>query len=65
MKNNSEPRRAKPKTYRQALTHWLKFYEEAVTESEARAAQTLVRSITLIPFEVFSIIFVSDVEENQ
>ena len=25
-----EPRRAKPKT------HWLKFYEEAVIESEAR-----------------------------
>ena len=23
-----EPRRAKPKTYRQAPTHWLKFYEE-------------------------------------
>ena len=30
-----EPRRAKPKTYRQAPTHWLKFYEEAVIESEA------------------------------
>ena len=28
-----EPRRAKPKTYRQAPTHWLKFYEEAVIES--------------------------------
>ena len=27
-----EPRRAKPKTYRQAQTHWLKFYEEAVIE---------------------------------
>ena len=25
-----EPRRAKPKTYRQAPTHWLKFYGEAV-----------------------------------
>ena len=25
-----EPRRAKPKTYRQAPTYWLKFYEEAV-----------------------------------
>ena len=24
-----EPRRAKPKTNRQAPTHWLKFYEEA------------------------------------
>ena len=33
-----EPRRAKPKTYRQAPTHWLKFYEEAVIESEARIA---------------------------
>ena len=33
-----EPRPAKPKTYRQAPTHWLKFYEEAVTESEARTA---------------------------
>ena len=33
-----EPRRAKPKTYRQAQTHWLKFYEEAVIESEARTA---------------------------
>ena len=29
-----EPRRAKPKTYLQAPTHWLKFYEEAVIESE-------------------------------
>ena len=33
-----EPRRAKPKTYRQASTHWLKFYKEAVIESEARTA---------------------------
>ena len=31
-----EPRRAKPKTYHQAPTHWLKFYEEAVIESEAQ-----------------------------
>ena len=30
-----EPWRAKPKTYRQAPTHWLKFYEEAVIEFEA------------------------------
>ena len=30
-----EPRRSKPKTYRQAPTHWLKFYEEAVIESES------------------------------
>ena len=33
-----EPRRAKPKTYREAPTHWLKLYEEAVIESEARTA---------------------------
>ena len=33
-----EPRRAKPKTYRQAPTYWLKFYEEAVIEFEARTA---------------------------
>ena len=31
-----EPRRAKPKANRQAPTHWLKFYDEAVIESEAR-----------------------------
>ena len=31
-----EPRRAKPKTYRQAPTHWLKFCEEAVIGFEAR-----------------------------
>ena len=31
-----EPRRAKPKTYRQAPTHWLKFYEEAVIGSNFR-----------------------------
>ena len=30
-----EPWRAKPKTYHQAQTHWLKFYEKAVIESEA------------------------------
>ena len=33
-----EPRRAKPKTYRQAPTHCYKFYEEAIIESEARTA---------------------------
>ena len=32
-----EPWRAKPKTYHQAPTHWLKFYEEAVIESESDA----------------------------
>ena len=36
-----EPRQAKPKTYRQAPTHWLKFYEEAVIESEARTAYNI------------------------
>ena len=39
-----EPRRAKPKTYRQAPTHWLKFYEEAVIESEARTAVVQFKS---------------------
>ena len=38
MKTIVEPRRAKPKTCRQAPIHWLKFYEEAFIESEARAA---------------------------
>ena len=31
-----KPLRAKPKTYRQAQTHWIKFYEEAVIESDVR-----------------------------
>ena len=31
-----ELRRAKSKTYRQALNRWLKFYQEAVIESEAQ-----------------------------
>ena len=39
-----EPRRAKPKTYCQAPTHWLKFYEEAVIESEARTAVVQLKS---------------------
>ena len=39
----AEPRRAKPKTYRQAPTHWLKFYEEAVIESEARTAVVQIK----------------------
>ena len=39
-----EPRRAKPKTYRQAPTHWLKCYEEAVIESEARTAVVQLKS---------------------
>ena len=39
-----EPWRAKPKTYRQASTHWFKFYEEAVIESEARTAVVQLKS---------------------
>ena len=40
-----EPRWAKPKTYRQAPSHWLKFYEEAaVIESEARTAVVQLKS---------------------
>ena len=35
-----EPRRAKPKTYRQAPTHLLKFYKKAVSESEARVIES-------------------------
>ena len=38
------PRRAKPKTNRKAPTHWLKFYEEAVIESEARTAVVLLKN---------------------
>ena len=37
-----ELRRAKPKTYFQALTHWLKFYKKIDIASEARA--TVVQS---------------------
>ena len=39
-----EPRRAKPKTYRQAPIHWLKIYEETVIESEARTAVVQLKS---------------------
>ena len=39
-----EPRRAKPKTYRQAPTHWLKVYEEAVIKSEAQTAVVQLNS---------------------
>ena len=39
-----EPRRAKPKTYRQAPTHCLKFYEETVIVSEARTAGVQLKS---------------------
>ena len=39
-----EPRRAKPKTYRQAPSHWLNIYEEAVIEAEARTAIVQLKS---------------------
>ena len=39
-----EPLRAKPKTYRQAPTHWLKFYEEAVIESGVRTPVVQLKS---------------------
>ena len=39
-----ELRRAKPKTNRQAPTHLLKFYEEAVIDSEARTAVVQLKS---------------------
>ena len=39
-----EPRRAKPKTFSQAQIHWLKFYEEAFIESEARTAGVQLKS---------------------
>ena len=38
MKTNSWITVGQAKTYRQAATHWLKFYEYAVIESEARTA---------------------------
>ena len=41
-----EPRRAKPRTYRQAPSHWLKFYEEAVIESEARTAVVQLQALS-------------------
>ena len=37
-------RRAKPKTYRETPTHWLKFYEDAIIESEARTAVVQLKS---------------------
>ena len=39
-----EPRRAKPKKYHKAQTHWLKFYEEAIIESEAKTAVQQLKS---------------------
>ena len=44
MKTIVEPRRPKPKTYRQAQTHWLQFYEDAVIGSEARTAVVQLKS---------------------
>ena len=41
MNENREPRRAKPKTYLQAQTHWFKFYEWAVIGSDARTVQLM------------------------
>ena len=41
-----EPRRAKPKTYRQALTHWLKLYEDTIIESEAQTTVVQLKSET-------------------
>ena len=46
-----EPRRAKPKTYRQAPTHWLKFYEEGVIESEARTAIVQLKFVQMIIYD--------------
>ena len=43
-KQLTEPRRAKPKTYHQAPTHWLKFYEEDVIESGPRTAVVQLKS---------------------
>ena len=39
-----ETRRAKPKTYRQAPTQLLRFYEEAAIESEAQTAFVQLKS---------------------
>ena len=60
-----KPRRAKPKTYREAPTHWLKFYEEAVIESEARTAvvtrctssRLLEKQDYPLPYQTFADIF--------
>ena len=45
MKTNSWTTAGQTKeTYRQAPTHWLKFYEEAVIGSEARTAVVQLKS---------------------
>ena len=38
MKTHSWTTAGQAKEYRQAPTHWLKFYEEVIIESEARNA---------------------------
>ena len=43
-KTIDESRRVQPKTYHQTSTHWLKFYEEAFIESEARTAIVQLKS---------------------
>ena len=43
-KPTDEPRRAKQNTYRRDQTHWLKFYEEAIIESEAWTAVVQLKS---------------------
>ena len=43
-KPTAEPRRAKPKTHRQASTHWSKLHEETATEPEARTAAAQPKS---------------------
>ena len=50
-----EPRRAKPKTYRQDPTHWLKIYEEAVIESEAQSIG-FIPNLKKVRFETSSAI---------
>ena len=50
-----EPWRAKSKTYRQAPTHWLKFYEEAVIEAEHKTPnQTYTFYLLLTQFDYFT-----------
>ena len=44
METNSWTTAGKAKTYRQAPTHWLRFYEDAVIESEARTTVVQLKS---------------------
>ena len=43
-----EPRRAKPKTYRQAPTHWLKFYEDYEIADQGLRAPSILDIATQI-----------------